>query len=160
MHGFGLRHDHQPRGVAVEAVDDPGPPRLRPSRRAAGERLRERAGRVAGRRVHHHAGGLVHHHQVLVLEHDLVGHALAGARVGGIGHLGQLDPDRLAGLHGIALLPPRAVHGDRAALDQALRSRARPDRVDTPEEMIEALACGLGRHDNLERRAHRCVSTT
>src|SRR6478609_8264380 len=60
------RDDEQPRGVAVEAVDDSGPfllPALGPRGR---ERLRERAARVTGSREHDDACGLVHDEEVLV----------------------------------------------------------------------------------------------
>ena len=67
------RDDEQPRGVAVEAVDDPRPPLL-PAARDAGQRLGERARGVPARRVHDDAGRLVDDEQVLVL----VGHGEVG----------------------------------------------------------------------------------
>ena len=65
-----LGHDEQPRGVAVEPVDDPRAPRLL----AAGARPPSACASVPvavpARGVDDHAGGLVDHQQVLVL----VGH--------------------------------------------------------------------------------------
>ena len=51
---LGLGDDQQARGVAVEAVHDPRALGLRAAGRAPGQRLRERAGAVAARRVDDH----------------------------------------------------------------------------------------------------------
>ena len=52
VHRIALGDDQQARGVAVEPVDDPGPLRVLAAGGAAGQRLRERAGPVAARRMH------------------------------------------------------------------------------------------------------------
>jgi hypothetical protein len=160
VHGIGLRHDHQAGGVPVEAVHYPGAPGLGAARGAAGERLRKGAGRVAGRRVYDHPGGLVDDQQVVILEHDLIGHTLAGARIGRVERAGEHDAHAGAGRQGVPLHARGAVHGHRPGVDQPLRGRARADGLDAPEEDVQALARGLGRDDEIERIAQRAPSMT
>ena len=65
-----LGDDQQPRGVAIEPMDDPRPRRLLATGGPPLERLRERSHPVTARRMHDHAGRLVDHQQVLVLVGD------------------------------------------------------------------------------------------
>src|SRR5664280_3604536 len=65
---FAAGHDHQPRGVAVEPVDDAGPlGRLSPARSVCDQSVRQRPGRSAGARMNRDAGRLIDYEQVLVL---------------------------------------------------------------------------------------------
>ena len=82
-----LGYHEQPRGAAVEAVDDPGPQHAADAREVVhpGEqRVHERAARGAGRGVDHEAGGLVHDQQRSVLVHhpkrDVLGLRLGRCR--------------------------------------------------------------------------------
>ena len=61
------RHQHQARGVAIEAVHDPRALRVNAARGDPGEQLRQRALLVAPPGVHDEARRLVHHQQVLIL---------------------------------------------------------------------------------------------
>ena len=146
MGGVVLGDDEQPGGVAVQPVHDPGPAAVLAPARDAGERLRQRAGLVPARRVHHDAGGLVDHEQVVVL----VGHGVG--RVGALHarRLGRLvDGDVLTGAHAMALGHRDAVDEHVAVLDQALRPRARPERAG--EDRVEALPLVLRRRVQVHR---------
>ena len=121
MHILGLGHDEQPRGSAIEAVDDAGPPWVRAARCAAGERLGERPGSVPARRMHHDPGRLVHDEQVLVLVDDVV-RRVAGLR--GRPRVGLVDRDAFAAGEAMALRPHRPVHPHMPGVDQALGAGA------------------------------------
>jgi hypothetical protein len=56
---------HQPRGVAVEAVDDPRPTGLATAEEIA-ENADERLAAMAGRWMHNQAGRLVDHRETVV----------------------------------------------------------------------------------------------
>ena len=82
--------DEQAGRVAIEPVHDARPLRVLRRRRAPGERLHERAGRVPASGMHDHAGRLVHDEQVLILVRDAerrrrVVRARTGAIVGLVG---------------------------------------------------------------------------
>ena len=66
---LGARDDHQPRGVAVEAVDDPGALGLA-ARGDPAQHVDERAAVVPRRRVDDEAGGLVDDDQPVVAEDE------------------------------------------------------------------------------------------
>ncbi len=108
--GVVLRRDDQPRGVAVYAVDYPGPPLAAyPGERVPAvvhERVDKRAVRVPRRGVDDHTARLVDHYDVRVLVHDVERDVLGDElRLGG---LRQLDGVVFAGggfsvlLHGLA----------------------------------------------------------
>ena len=97
-------------------------PVLLPARGSrSGERLRERAARVPGRRVHDDAGGLVDDEEMLVLVRDReLGQG--DRRLRG-GRSRRLDRDLLAAHELVALRPGLAVHEHGAGLEQPLGSR-------------------------------------
>ena len=99
-------------------MDDPQPPFLSPGRAVGDERIRERAGGVAGARVDDEARGLVDHEQVLVLVRDAERRCLLDGRFGDDLALGHLERDLLALLDAIALRATLAVDRDRAPLAQ------------------------------------------
>ena len=136
--GVRLRDDEQPRSVLVQPVDDARPELVLAAGRAARQRLRERAGVVARRRVDDNAGRLVDDEQVVVLvddlELDLVGAGRVGRRL-----WDRRDLDRLARLQDVALLPRLATDGDGAGVDQLLGGRARADALVLAERGVQAL---------------------
>ena len=141
MRVLGTRHDEQPRGVAVEAMDDSGALGLV----SAGDRVREEAVderpfRVPGGRVDDHAGGLVHDEQVLVLPDDL-------ERDGVVGHERARNRRRRLVRQLLPAFEPLALHARLHAVDRdeafgehPLRDRARADVVEHREEPVEPLA--------------------
>jgi hypothetical protein len=137
------RDDQQPGGVAVEPVHDPGAPRGPAGDAAALQRLGERAGLVAARRVHDDAGRLVDDEQVLVLP----GHGvrrLWRLHRGRRDRLGDLD--QLAPAQRVALRPLLPVDAHTAVVDQPLRGRPRAGVLG--QEDVEPLARSCGGHLN------------
>ena len=69
---IGLGHQHEPRGVPVQPVNDAGPPLGASGQRRAprDQRVDQGVVPVAGSRMHHQPGRLVDHGQVLVFEDD------------------------------------------------------------------------------------------
>jgi hypothetical protein len=143
-----LRHDEEPRGVAVEPVDDARPPRLPARGTARGQGLRQRRAAVPAGRVHDHAGWLVDDQQVLVL----VGDRERRRRVGDIdlGLRRRGDRDRLAAAEPVVLARGRPVERDGAGFDPPLRLRAGAEALG--EEPVEARAGRLRRY---AQRLHR-----
>ena len=141
VHRVGLGHHEQAAGVAVEPVDDARPPRVVAAGGAAGERLRERAGRVPGARVHHHAGGLVHHDQVRRPRRPpRAATAFAGSPGSATRRSAVVDHDALAGRSRWRFGPrPRRRRSPRPRRSAAGRPRAsRPPAG--AERDVEALA--------------------
>ncbi len=122
-----LGRQQQAAGVAVQAVHDAAAVGVDAAR---GERLRQRAGPVAGRGMHDQAGRLVDDEQRVVLVGDVERDGrprrrhVAGRRRLRLGHL-----DDLAGGDDVALGPRLPVDGDQAGVDQALRARAAAQRL-------------------------------
>ena len=94
------RDDHQARGVAVEAVDDPRPLGIGAARDPAAQRVDERAARAARARVDDEARRLVDDEQVLVLVCDRDVDRRRGRRRRG---RGRLEHDLLPALEPVAL---------------------------------------------------------
>jgi hypothetical protein len=132
VRGFRPGDDHQPRRVAIQAVDDAGPLRVAAGD-LAGEGVDERPARVTRTGVHDEAGRLVDHEQVLVLQHDL---RLRRRRNDGRGH-GFRELDLLAACEPVALRACDTVD-ERPRLDRPLRRAARAQL--RREESVEPLA--------------------
>ena len=103
-----LGHDHQPRGVLVEPVNQPGSLLTRP----VGERLpaplqrvHQRPRPVARRGMHHHAGRLVDDQQRLVLERHRQGNLLGEHLASGRRRHVDRDPHPALGAEAGALAP-------------------------------------------------------
>ena len=114
--------DHQqPRGVAVEPVNDPGPVDTadrRPSRASSKQPVHQGAGGMSRARVHHEARRLVYHEQVVVLEDHPQSHGL-GCQQGRLARWdlpGELIP-RVQASPGLA---GRTVHQDESLPNQPL----------------------------------------
>src|SRR6266436_5840321 len=154
----GFRDQQQARGVAVEAVHDPGP--------ALGGALRERGAPfhqdvdqrvvpMAGARVHHQTRRLVQHGEVLVFVRE------AEIAVGGSVGLGRrLFGRQLDGHHGAALQLDRgaqraALTGDAFVGDDAGGDGARQRQL-VGEEPVEAL--GFGGDDAERDGGHQCCA--
>jgi hypothetical protein len=138
VHRVALGHDEQPRGVAVQAMDDARPPGVVAARRAPGQRLGQRALAVPARRMHDDAGRLVDDDEVLVL----VGDREVGHRRIGVGRDARLrrvvDRHLLAGADAVVLAHGGAVDEHAPGDDQPLRPRARAERL--REQDVEPLA--------------------
>ena len=155
-----LGDDQQTRGVAVEAMDDSGPPRLLAAGRAPVQRLRERAGAVPAGGVDDDAGRLVDDEQVLVLVGDRerrrrrartsLGSGAGSSHLDPLARLDRRDawgasarrPGPARRRSGSA--PGRAIRAARRESGRAACRRSRPDRD------LEPLF-GHGAH-----RSHRC----
>jgi hypothetical protein len=94
---IGARDQHEPRGIAIEAVHDAGPPGRPATARGAarGERVHQRVIPVARGGMHHETRRLVDHEQVFVLEHHTQRDVVRGDRPGW-SLVGNLDLDRFA----------------------------------------------------------------
>ena len=124
----GAGDDEEPRGVAVESMDDPRPRRIAPARDGVREEsVDERAVRVPGRRVDDDAGRLVDDEEILVLVHDAQRHLLR--HEGGALAFGKLDLQPLSALEAVTLRPPHAVDERLALTDEAFGCCARTDVV-------------------------------
>ena len=134
-----LRDDEQPRRVLVQAVHDARAEWVVAARGPARQRLRERPGVVARRRMDGDAGRLVDDDQVVVLvddlERDVVGAGGVGRRLGD-----RRDLDRVARLQDVALLARLATDGDGTGVDQLLRGGARADPLVLAERGVQPLA--------------------
>ena len=135
------RDDEKPRGVPVDAVDDPGPVLL-PALGACGrECLRERAARVTGCRVHDDAGGLVHDEEVLVGVGDReLGRLDVRLR---LGRHRRLDLELFPAGELVALAASPPVHEHGAGREKPLGGAARPDVRQPGEIAVEPLSRGL-----------------
>jgi hypothetical protein len=132
---LGLRHDEQPRRVAVEAVDDAGPLRVGAAGDAAAERLRQRRPVVSAGGMRDQPGGLVDHEQVGVLVDDLE----FGRRVGRRGGLrSAVDLDQLTRCDAVVLRPRHPVHQHGSSVDQSLGCRARRRGAARGQEGVQA----------------------
>ena len=113
-----LGDDEQPRGVAIQAMDDSRPPRLASGGAARRERLGEGRAAMGPRGMDDDAGGLLDDQQVGVLVGDLVGHrrgVAAGRR-----RRRRAHGDRLPGAQAVVLLRRDPVDGDIAGIDPPL----------------------------------------
>jgi hypothetical protein len=148
MRLFGARDEKKPRGSLVETMDDPGA--LFPVRGGKGaiameERVDQRAGAVAYRRMHHHAGGLVDHGDRVVLVDDVEGDRLGseyGRLAAGAGHF-----DAVAGAHAAACARGGVVHADMPGVDQMLHGGTREGALDFGEVAVEPLTRPGLRHE-------------
>ncbi len=70
------RHHHDPRGVLVQPMHDPGPGDGRQFRVVVQQRILQRAVGIAGRGMHHQARRFVQHQQMSVGEQDIQGEVL------------------------------------------------------------------------------------
>ena len=121
MGPVGLRDEEHSGGVPVETVDDPGTELASDAGEVAHvvqERVHQRAGGVAGRRVNHESRGFVDREDVLVLvEHrQRNGLGLDRRRP----RLGDVDLDVLAGADHVRSLGRRPRKADGALSDQPL----------------------------------------
>ena len=141
VHGIALGDHQQPRGVAVQAVHDPGAVRVITAGGAVRERLRKRPALMPARGVHDHPGRLVDHDQGVVL--------VCNREVCWCRPAGRLQPQRLGrhdhlltGVHESALLDRAAVELHESGPYQPRRAspRAQPLR----QELIEALTRVVG----------------
>ena len=133
----------RPGRVAVEPVDDPGPPGLPAgelARRARRRACRSRARRPDGRRG---PAGLSTTSRCSSSPDDRAASARRRAAPGA--GVGGRELDLLAALEPVALRP-RAAVDERARLDRALGRAARAERA-SREEAVEPLARRLGRND-------------
>src|SRR5262245_63560214 len=146
---LGSRNDQEPRGVAIEPVDDSGP-LLLPARGSACEPMDERPGHMPGSRVHDDACRLVDDEQVLVLVGDAELDVLRLDLPGGLRW--QLYLELFAALQPVALRPLPPVDADRAALDEPLRRRARSDLRQLGQKAVEPPAGRLLGNSTAERR--------
>ena len=139
------RDDEEPRRVAVETVDDPGPPVLV----TAGETVREqpvdeRARAVSCRRVDDDSGGLVDHEQVVVLVCDPQVHRLGREARHGRG--GGVDIQLLTAGQAVALRADDPVDARSARGQQAFGRGARADVRQLGEEPVEPRSRGRVRN--------------
>jgi hypothetical protein len=154
---IGLRDDHHTRRAPVEPVNDPGPHfAADPAQilHVMEQRVDERAGAVAGGRVHDHSRRLVEDDEVFIFVDETERQRLGLGSRGGRGrHVDFIDlacPDRRAGPeHRRA----RRTAGDTALLDQPLHVRPRLIRQERGEEVVEPRAVVLAVHDE---RAGAC----
>ena len=148
---LGTGDDQQPRGVAVETMDDAGALRYVAARDPAIEqRLHQRPARVARGRMDDDSGGLVDDEQVLVLVCDsqiaclwLEDDVLPFPGV----HLHQLSAQEA-----VALGPLLAVDPHCPAREQALGLGARGDLRHRGDEPVEALAGSVSRNAETDRQ--------
>ena len=155
-----LRHHHQARRSAIEAMHDARPQLAADAAEIVHlveQRVDERALRVPGGGMHHHARRLVHDDEVRVLIDDVEVDGLRAAALGSTGSgmsTAIVSPARTTrfGRHRLA------GDGDLAVLDQPLNLRARlagqharrdtdrcgrpPRRADTSEVCRETRASG------------------
>ena len=86
------------------------------------QRVDQRAGIIAGRRMDHHALRLIHHQQIAVLVDNIQRNRL---RLCGIGYrLRYLHAHRFPAVQPVVFRPHPAIHRNRALLDPALYRRA------------------------------------
>ncbi len=134
-----LGHDQQPRGVAIQPVDQ-----LQPLVRAQRAHGLDRAMADAAAAMAGHAGRLVDHQQPRILEHDGLLHALqeAGRRWRLVSNLGEIDrrhPYLLAGLQLALGLGPAAIDPYLAAAHQLVDQAARRPLELAQQEVVQAL---------------------
>ena len=125
VRGVVLRDEDDARRVAVEPVDDAGAQHAADAGEIGAvreDRVDERAGRVAGRRMHRHAGRLVDDEHVGVLEQDVERDVL-GDRGRFFGRR-DIDAHALAGIEPQRCLRAVAFEQDVALVDQLLHAGA------------------------------------
>ena len=150
--GIVLGDHHHTGRAAIQPVDD-ARPHLSADAAQIGHVMEqgvdERAGRVAGSRVHDHPRGFVQHSHIRVLVQDL-----ERQRFGGRSHrrdIRKSDCHALALSHrhvGPGLSTP---DGDVAVFDELLDMRARMTVENRNEKSIESLPAGIGRNGKRER---------
>ena len=148
MRPVGFRGDEEPAGILVEPVDDAGPHDAADARQrgaAVGdEGIDQRAGGVAGRRMHGEALGLVDDDEVRVFVDDGERDRLR-LGLGGRGRRHAHDID-LAGFHLAAeIVLHLAVAAHRSGADQRLQACPAEIRQVPHQETVQALA-RRGRH--------------
>jgi len=140
------RDNQQPRGVPVEAMDDPRALRDVAACNAAEQAVDEGSGRVAGSRVDDDPSRLVDDQQMLVLEGDPERELLRleRDRLGGR----RLEAQLLPALEPVALGPCLAVDERRAFGEQPLGGGAGADLGQRGEKAVEPLAGRFCRDDD------------
>src|SRR6266542_671555 len=138
MSGVMPRDHDQSAGALVQAVHDPRASLAahgRPAAPATKQRMHQRPGVVARRRMHDHAGGFVDHHQVVVLVDDLQRDQLASD----LSHegLGQFDVDHVALGYARCGLGRAVVEKDEVAFGEARRRSAAEVRQLLGHETVE-----------------------
>ena len=137
--------DEESGGVAIEAVDDPGPVLLPAFGTRLDERLSKRAARVSRRRVNDDACRLVDDEEMLVLVRDRELGKRSRSLGGWCGR--WLDSNLLTAHELVALGAGLTVHEHGPGGEEPLRGGARSHVGEAGEMTVEPLTGGLRRDD-------------
>ena len=133
--------EEHPRGLFIEAVDDPGSQRIADGRQvlAVGEECVDKgAARVPGSRMDDHSGRLVYGDQVVVFIEDVEGDRFGEKRA--FGRELEAYLDLVACFQRNSFFDRMAVQEDKTALDQPLEIGAGKEGVVEGKQLIDPLA--------------------